>query len=236
MDLPTGSFVGLIGANGAGKTTFIDAVTGLTPSQGTVSFDGREISQDSPSRRARAGLGRTFQSLELFEDLTVRENLLVSAEVARWYSPVVELLRPMRQREAEEAVDGALDVLKMEELSAELPMNLSLGHRKLVTVARALSAGPKLLLLDEPAAGLDSDESLVLGATLRRVADEGTTMLLVDHDVGLVLSVCDQIHVLEFGKVIASGPPQDIATNELVIRSYLGADPDEVVPPAGVMS
>jgi ABC-type branched-subunit amino acid transport system ATPase component len=229
LEISAGSFVGLIGANGAGKTTFIEAVTGLTSSEGCIVFSGQEVGGVSPSRRARLGLGRTFQSLELFEDMSVRDNVLVSAETSRWFSPIVELVWPVRQAAAERAVDDALELLELTPFASSLPSTLSLGQRKLVTVARALSGRPKLLLLDEPAAGLDSDESLALGEKLRWVADNGTTVLLVDHDVGLVLRVCDWIHVLEFGKVIASGTPEEIAKNDLVIRSYLGEATDKVV-------
>jgi ABC-type branched-subunit amino acid transport system ATPase component len=229
LEVAEGAFVGLIGANGAGKTTFIDAVSGLTPSRGQVVFGGQDISDAPPSRRARLGLGRTFQSLELFEDLTVRENLLVSAERTRWYAPVLDMVRPARQPAAEEAVRTSLELLEIDELADLLPGSLSLGQRKLVTVARALAGRPRCVLLDEPAAGLDSAESVALGHQLRRVVDGGATLLLVDHDVGLVLGVCDQIHVLEFGRMIASGTPDQIAVDKQVIRSYLGEDADDWV-------
>ena len=222
LEVAEGAFVGLIGANGAGKTTFIDAVSGLVASRGRVLFGDQDISELAPNRRARLGLARTFQSLELFEDLTVRENLLVSAERSRWYAPVLDMVRPARQRDAERAVETALELLEIEALERRLVSSLSLGQRKLVTVARALAGRPRFVLLDEPAAGLDSDESLALGHRLRRVVHDGTTLLLVDHDVGLVLGVCDEIHVLEFGGLIASGSPDQIAADERVIRSYLG--------------
>ena len=217
-----GSFVGLIGPNGAGKTTFIDALTGFTRSSGSVRFDGAEINSVPAHRRSTRGVSRTFQSLELFEDLTVQQNLLVAADVAKWWSPFKDAILPRGQRHAQTAVDNALGLLGIPDVADRLPGDLSLGQRKLVSVARALCARPRLVLLDEPAAGLDSRETLELGATLKRVVDSGITVLLIDHDMGLVLSVCDVIHVLEFGKLIASGTPSEIRADDAVIHAYLG--------------
>jgi ABC-type branched-subunit amino acid transport system ATPase component len=224
-----GACVGLIGPNGAGKTTFIDAVTGFTPAAGSISFDGDDIHRLSSHRRARRGICRTFQSLELFEDLSIRENLLVAAERSRWFSPIVDTVVPRAHGAASSAVDRALELLGISEVSERLPGALSLGQRKLVTVARALSMRPKLLLLDEPAAGLDTRETLALGHTLRRIVGSGITLLLVDHDMGLVLDVCEVIHVLEFGKLIASGTPAEIRTDDAVIHAYLGTEGSERV-------
>ena len=235
MEIEQGSFVGLIGPNGAGKTTFIDAVTGLTPSIGDVVFDGKSIAGQPAYRRAKLGLCRTFQSLELFEELTVRENLLVTAEPARWHSSFTDLLRPRTARDAAVAVDDALALLALTDQADALPDELSLGQRKLVTVARSLAARPKFLLLDEPAAGLDSHESVALGDKLRDVVASGVTILLVDHDMGLVLGVCDKIQVLEFGRLIASGTPSQIRSDERVIAAYLGAEGEPVAPAAEVV-
>jgi ABC-type branched-subunit amino acid transport system ATPase component len=223
LQVQEGEFVGLIGPNGAGKTTFIDGVTGLTPASGRIHFAGERIDGRPPHRRARQGLGRTFQSLELFEELTVRENLLVSAERARWWSPVVDVLYPRLDAAAPEDVDAPLELLGLLGFADALPGDLSLGQRKLVTVARGLALRPRLLLLDEPAAGLDSRESLALGEALKKVVAGGTALLLVDHDMGLVLSVCDRIYVLEFGKLIATGTPAEIRRDDRVIHAYLGA-------------
>jgi ABC-type branched-subunit amino acid transport system ATPase component len=231
LRIEEGSFVGLIGPNGAGKTTCIDAITGLVRASGAVLFAGRDVCRMSPAGRARAGLARTFQTLELFEELTIRENLLVAAERSRWWSPVVEMIGVRHQSDAEAAVADALALLELDDAADVLPTDLSLGQRKLVTVARALSSRPRMVLLDEPAAGLDSEESLTLGRTLRRVVDSGVTLLLVDHDMGLVLSVCETVHVLEFGRLLTSGTPSEVAADAAVIRAYLGAADDE---PAGV--
>jgi branched-chain amino acid transport system ATP-binding protein len=226
-----GQFVGLIGANGAGKSTFIDAITGFTPpSAGTVHFDGREITGDPTDQRARAGMARTFQSLELFEDLTVWDNMLVASEDLRWWALPVDVFRRRARAEVREAAERALTLVGLAELRDQLPINLSHGQRKLVAVARALASGPKLLLLDEPAAGLDVHESLALGGVLRQLVDQGIAILLVDHDMALVLSVCDEVCVLDAGAVIAHGTPAEIRTNEAVLASYLGASQDEPAP------
>jgi branched-chain amino acid transport system ATP-binding protein len=224
LQVPEGRLVGLIGPNGAGKTTFIDAVSGFVPvSGGSAQLAGNELLGVAPHGRQRLGLVRTFQSLELFEDLSVRENLLVGAENPKWWSVLRDLLRPnagagdLRPR-----VDGALELLGISDLAERMPTELSNGQRKLVAVGRALVSQPRLLLLDEPAAGLDTTESQRLGRTLRSVLEAGITMLLVDHDMGLVLRVCDYIYVLDFGRVIAHGTPTEIRANDEVIAAYLG--------------
>jgi branched-chain amino acid transport system ATP-binding protein len=224
LKVEPGQLVGLIGPNGAGKTTFIDAITGFTAvSSGKVTFDGHDLEGLSPDRRAHLGLSRTFQSLELFEDLTVRDNLLVAAERPSWYSFLVDIFAPGRGSKAFEArVDAALDALDIAYLEDRLPSDLSHGQRKLVGVARALAADAKLLLLDEPAAGLDTAESQQLGSHLRRFVDEGTTVFLIDHDMGLVLNVCDYIYVLDFGRIIAEGTSAEVRKDPAVIHAYLG--------------
>jgi branched-chain amino acid transport system ATP-binding protein len=218
-----GAFVGLIGPNGAGKTTFIDAITGYVTSIGKVMFDGEPIQGLPPHQRARRGLVRTFQSLELFEDLTVRDNVLAAAERGRWYTPFLDLVHLHRtSSNVQSRVDWALDVVGIRADAERLPTDLSHGRRKLVGVARALASNPKLLLLDEPAAGLDTTESKVLGEHLRGLLRESITVFLIDHDMGLVLSVCDYLYVLDFGKIIAQGTPAAIRANPEVISAYLG--------------
>jgi ABC-type branched-subunit amino acid transport system ATPase component len=172
-------------------------------------------------------MARTFQSLELFEDLTVMENVLASAEVHRWWSPIVDIARPSGQREARASAEEALDLLGLTDDAGSYPPELSLGKRKLVGVARAIAGRPKLLLLDEPAAGLDSSESVALGRELTQVVAAGTSILMIEHDMGLVMEVCERIHVIEFGRLIASGPTQDIRSDERVIQAYLGASDDD---------
>jgi branched-chain amino acid transport system ATP-binding protein len=216
-----GVLVGLIGPNGAGKTTLIDAVTGIVPSSSrSIVFDGNDVHAWPPHRRAGAGLGRTWQSLQLFDDLTVRENAQVAAERTPWRSFLKGALG--RAAPPVASVDWALELLDLASFAERLPGELSQGQRKLVGVARALASQPRLVCMDEPAAGLDSSESELLGRTLRRILDHGTTILLVDHDMGLVLGVCDYIYVMEFGRLLAQGSPAEIRRNERVIVAYLG--------------
>jgi branched-chain amino acid transport system ATP-binding protein len=218
-----GAFVGLIGPNGAGKTTFIDAITGfVTPSSGAVRFAGEDITKLAPHDRARRGMSRTWQSLELFEDLTVADNLLVAAERPRWWSFLADMVHLDRKASLAGRVDWALDQVGLGEVRGAFPSDLSHGRRKLIGVARALAAAPQLVLLDEPAAGLDTTESQVLGAHLRGVLDSGITVFLIDHDMALVLNVCDYLYVLDFGRIVAEGTPAQIRTNPAVIAAYLG--------------
>jgi ABC-type branched-subunit amino acid transport system ATPase component len=220
VEVRRGQLVGLIGPNGAGKTTFIDAISGFTASSGGVRLEGEEISRLAPHTRARRGLGRTWQTTELFDDLTVRENLAVACRPGSARALVGSILsgRPLEF----EGVSMALALLGLEELADVAPTSLSLGQRKLVGVARALAAKPAALCLDEPAAGLDSEESQVLGQRLADVARSGTATLLIDHDMDLVLTVSDYVYVLDFGRVIAEGPPDRVREDPAVIEAYLG--------------
>jgi branched-chain amino acid transport system ATP-binding protein len=229
LKVEPGTLVGLIGPNGAGKTTFIDAITGFTHvSSGRVEFDGQEINALTPDERAHRGLSRTFQSLELFEDLSVSDNLLVAAEKPAWYSFALDLLHLRKSAQAQVSqVDRALQVLGLSDIADRLPSDLSHGQRKLVSVARALAAAPKLLLLDEPAAGLDTAESQLLGVHLRQFVDSGTSIFLIDHDMGLVLNVCDYIYVLDFGRLIAEGTASEVRKNPAVVAAYLGESAGE---------
>ena len=226
FEVDEGSLFGLIGPNGAGKTTLIDAVSGFLPqATGDVLFASERLNKLPAHRRAHRGLIRTFQSLELFEDLTVRENLLVAAEPQTWLTSIVDLVRPGRESPVE-AVEHALEVVGLSHAATRMPSELSNGQRKLVAVARALASQARLVMLDEPAAGLDTRESRELGAHLRAVVDSGVTMLLIDHDMGLVLGICDRVHVLDFGVTIAEGTPAEIRADSRVISAYLGESDD----------
>ena len=215
-----GQLVGLIGPNGAGKTTFIDAITGFVRYTGVVELDGRDLGGLPPHARALRGLARTWQSTELFDDLTVRENLAVGAERPSFLALAAEVVG--RRIPTGESADDALQLLDLGGIADAMPAELTQAQRKLVGVARAIAMRPRLLCLDEPAAGLDTRESDGLGQRLRQIADAGTTTLLIDHDMGLVLNICDRIVVLEFGKVIAAGPPDEVRRDARVVQAYLG--------------
>jgi branched-chain amino acid transport system ATP-binding protein len=207
LEVSEGELVGLIGPNGAGKTTFVDALTGFVPYRGSVALDERDLGGLPPHTRARLGLGRTWQSTELFDDLSISENVNVGAP----------------GRAADDAVGDALGLVELTWAAELMPSDLSQGQRKLAGVARAIAMRPRLLCLDEPAAGLDTGESAELGRRLRRLADAGTSMLLIDHDMGLVLSICDRVYVLEFGKLIAAGAPDVVRGDQRVVTAYLGS-------------
>ena len=220
LSVDEGQLVGLIGPNGAGKTTTIDAITGFVPSTGEVMFQGESIASLSSTSRARKGLGRTWQSSELFDDLTVMENLQVAAERVDTKGFIRDLFKP--RNDDIDALVVILEALDIAETAEQLPTELSHGQRKLVGVARALAARPTVLCMDEPAAGLDTEESQELGGRIRSLVDGGTSVLLIDHDMGLVLTVCDYLYVLDFGELMAEGTPAEIRSKPVVISAYLG--------------
>jgi ABC-type branched-subunit amino acid transport system ATPase component/ABC-type branched-subunit amino acid transport system permease subunit len=209
LKVPAGGIIGLIGPNGAGKTSAIDAITGFTKSDGAVWLDGSRIERLKSHQRVRRGLARTFQQLELYDDLTVEENVSAAA-----FGVKGEARRG--------AVQRALDLVGIANLRERDAGDLSQGQRQLVSIARACAADPKVILLDEPAAGLDTTESAWLGERIRNISAIGTGVLLIDHDVALVLSICDYIYVLDFGSVIAEGDPASIRANRAVADAYLG--------------
>jgi branched-chain amino acid transport system ATP-binding protein len=206
LSVAAGTVLGLIGPNGAGKTTLLDAVTGFAPSRGSVLLRGQEVAGLPAHARGRLGLARTFQSLELFEDLSVAENLRVAAEAARRGGSVEQVLARL-------GLSGVAD---------RLPGALTHAERKLLALARAVVTVPAVLLLDEPAAGLDAGQRQALAHQVRALAGEGVAVVLVDHDMGLVLEVCDRVCVLQRGAVLAVGTPAEVRADPSVLAAYLG--------------
>jgi len=221
FDLRKGSITGLIGPNGAGKTTLIDAISGFTAHGGTVTLSGRELDGMAPHHRTRAGLGRTFQAIELYDDLSVHENVVVGQGAAFGRSAGTNRA----------TLDATFALLGLGAVRHRPAGELSQGQRQLVSIARALAGQPSVLLLDEPAGGLDSTESQWLAQRLRDIRDSGVTILLVDHDMHLMLNLCDEIRVLDFGELIASGTPAEIRGDPKVTAAYLGDSYGTVAAP-----
>jgi branched-chain amino acid transport system ATP-binding protein len=225
-----GRVSGLIGPNGAGKTTTFNAICGVVqPSAGRVLLDDKDISKYGTHHRARLGIGRTFQRLEVFSSLTVRENVQVGLEIRRSWSrrkaALPQYLADGGDPAPGEEIDLILERLELTHLSDELVGALPTGHARLVELGRALAARPSLLLLDEPASGLDDHETVAFGDLLGVLASNGLGILLVEHDVSLVMRVCEHLSVLDFGQVIASGTPEQVRSNEAVLAAYLGTAP-----------
>ncbi|MFD0901959.1 ABC transporter ATP-binding protein [Actinomadura sediminis] len=203
-----GQVTGLIGPNGAGKTTLFNVVSGLIrPKAGRVLLDGRDVTRLGPAARARRGLGRTFQRLEIFGHLSVRDNLRVAAEFHRDGLPA----------------DGILERLGLADIADVRADSVPTGRARLVELGRALAVRPKALLLDEPASGQDEHETGRFGELLTELAADGLAVVLVEHDMRLVMEACDVVHVLDLGRLIASGPPDRIRADAAVLDAYLGA-------------
>ncbi|HEX6310913.1 MAG TPA: ATP-binding cassette domain-containing protein [Acidimicrobiia bacterium] len=223
LEVEAGHVTGLIGPNGAGKTTLFNVITGLQPPHaGRISLDGRDITAAKPHRRARLGIGRTFQRLETFGTLSTRDNVLVAAEMRRGWSHD-------RGDGAEDDVDRIIDRVGLREVAGERVDQLPTGMARLVELARALASRPRVLLLDEPSSGLNEAETATLGRLLQELAGSGLGVLLVEHDMSFVMGTCAHIHVLDFGRVIAIGPPAAIQADPAVRTAYLGAG-DEAEP------
>jgi branched-chain amino acid transport system ATP-binding protein len=210
MTAEPGTVTGLIGPNGAGKTTLFNVVGGLqVPERGRVLLGDDDLTALAPFKRARRGLARTFQRLELFGLLDVRTNVALAADVAGRADP-------------EGIADALLDRLGLTDLAGVRADRLPTGHARRVELARALATGPRVLLLDEPASGQDEAETRAFGALLREIAAEGVAVVLVEHDVSLVMEVCATIHVLDLGRVIARGTPDEVRADAAVLSAYLG--------------
>jgi branched-chain amino acid transport system ATP-binding protein len=217
------SITGLIGPNGAGKTTLFNVITGLqAPQKGRVLVRGRDVTRMAVHRRARRGVGRTFQRLEGFGSLTVRDNVRAAVEMHLGVRGAF--------RNAEPAADRLLERVGIAGFADERADAIPTGPARLLELARALATDPAVLLLDEPSSGLDETETGEFGVLLRELAAEGRGIVMVEHDMDLVMSVCDTIHVLDFGRVISSGTPSEVRSDPRVQAAYLGADGDEPEP------
>ena len=230
LELNEGELVGLIGPNGAGKTTLFNLLTGVyEPSEGTVTLDGHLLNGKAPYKIASLGLGRTFQNIRLFKDLTVLDNVLIAFGNHHKPHAWASFFRlPVFYKTEEDLKDKALDLLKIFDLDKEaetLAKNLAYGQQRRLEIVRALATEPKILFLDEPAAGMNPQETAELTALIRRIKNEfNITIMLIEHDMSLVMEVTERIYVLEYGRLIAHGTPDEIKTNERVIEAYLGGE------------
>ena len=231
FQIPKGSIFGLIGPNGAGKTTIFNMISGVyAPTSGKVIFDGREIQGKAPYKVCDLGISRTYQNINLFKSMTVLENVMVGCHTRTKAGLFPSMLRIPSQRKEERSVveksQEILDFMDLGEKSMLKASSLSYGEQRRLEISRALASEPKMLLLDEPAAGMNGAEKEELQRTIRKIADKGITILLVEHDMKLVMNVTHQICVINFGKRIGFGTPEEIQKNPEVVEAYLGGGLD----------
>ncbi len=227
IEMKSGELVGLIGPNGAGKSTFFNCLTGFySPSEGEVRFMGSPITGLKPYEVAKLGIGRTFQNLRIMPNMTVFDNVSIGAIGSLGHS-LRRAIWPFRCKTDEDISKRTWDILSragLDSLAGELAANLSYGKRKYLEIARAMATNPKLLILDEPAAGLNEQETSQLAEFIRELNSEGLPILLVEHDMGLVMGICHRVMVLALGKKIADDTPEEIQKNPAVLEAYLGGE------------
>ncbi|OFI45931.1 ABC transporter ATP-binding protein [Floricoccus penangensis] len=230
MELEKSELVGLIGPNGAGKTTLFNLLTGVyEPTEGTIVLDGEKLNGLPPYKFAQSGLGRTFQNIRLFKDLSVMDNVLIAMGAKKRNHFLATFLRlPAFYNQDEELRKNAVELLKifdLEDKTETLAKNLPYGQQRKLEIVRALATKPKILFLDEPAAGMNPQETAELTILIKEIQEKfDITVLLIEHDMGLVMSVCERIYVLEYGRMIAHGTPEEIRNNKRVIEAYLGGE------------
>jgi len=232
LSVPRGSIFGLIGPNGAGKTTVFNLITGLLrPDSGALDFDGHSLIGQSPHRITQAGIARTFQNIRIFKEMSLLDNVVVGMHRhlrSSW--PATLLALPSfraDERRARERARELLSWVKLDHKTDDLADKLSYGEQRKLELARALATEPKLLLLDEPVAGMNSTEKTELMAEIVNIRDRGYTIFMIEHDMRFVMGLCDEIAVLNFGRIIAQGGPEQIRNDPQVIEAYLGRDDDE---------
>jgi branched-chain amino acid transport system ATP-binding protein len=214
-----GSVTGLIGPNGAGKTTLFNVICGLqSPTGGTVRFDEQQMGDEKPHQRARKGIARTFQRLEVFGSLTARENILVAAEIRKGWSK--------SKIDARAITEEVIDTVGLERVADQRVDTMPTGLARLVELGRALATAPRMLMLDEASSGLNQTETDFMSGLLRQLSGQGLCVLLVEHDIEFVMGLCSKIHVLDFGRLIAVGTPKEIQADKAVQAAYLGSEGD----------